>query len=262
MLSYQHIYHAGNLADVHKHAALAWVLDYLTRKNKPLSYIETHAGRGLYDLSAAEAVKTGEAKAGIGRLARTFASDHPYRRALDKVAQKYGPDAYAGSPLLAAELLRPMDNIHLAELHPQEHGALKATMQKAGGAQLYHQDGFEMAQSICPPEPRRGVMLIDPSYEIKSDYARIPKIISQLARKWNVGVIILWYPILTNKAQQGMVTELRETFPEAVIHTETFPPARAGHGMVGSGLFILNPPFGMKSALDDISHVFRQINPA
>ncbi len=156
MLSYQHIYHAGNLADVHKHAALAWVLDYLTRKNKPLSYIETHAGRGLYDLSAAEAVKTGEAKAGIGRLARTFASDHPYRRALDKVAQKYGPNAYAGSPLLAAELLRPMDNIHLAELHPQEHGALKATMQKAGGAQLYHQDGFEMAQSICPPEPRSG----------------------------------------------------------------------------------------------------------
>ncbi|MCV2877171.1 23S rRNA (adenine(2030)-N(6))-methyltransferase RlmJ [Rhodobacteraceae bacterium XHP0102] len=262
MLSYQHIYHAGNLADVHKHAALAWVLDYLTGKDKPLSYIETHAGRGLYDLRAAEAIKTGEAKAGIGRLAQAFAPDHPYRRVLTAVAQKYGPNAYAGSPLVAAELLRAMDNIHLAELHPQEHSALKATMQNAGGAQIYQQDGFEMAQSICPPEPRRGVMLIDPSYEIKTDYDRIPKIIGQLARKWNVGIVILWYPILTNQAQQSMVKALRTTFPEAIIDTQTFPPAREGHGMVGSGLFILNPPFGMQSALEDISRVFAQIKTA
>ncbi len=256
MLSYQHIYHAGNLADVHKHAALAWVLDYLTRKDKPLSYIETHAGRGLYDLAAPEAVKTGEAEAGIARLRAGFAADHPYATLQEKIAAKYGPQAYAGSPLLAAELLRPMDNLHLAELHPQEHEALQAAMIQAGGAQLYRQDGFEMAQSICPPDPRRGLMLIDPSYEVKTDYARIPKIMGQLARKWNVGIIILWYPILANKAHQPMETELRQTFPDAMLHRQTFPPAREGHGMIGSGLFILNPPFGMEAALAEIAAVF------
>jgi len=256
MLSYQHIYHAGNLADVHKHAALAWVLDYLTRKDKPLSYIETHAGRGLYDLASPEAVKTGEAEAGIARLRAGFAADHPYAALQEKIAAKYGPQAYAGSPLLTAELLRPMDNLHLAELHPQEHAALQAAMIRAGGAQLYRQDGFEMAQSICPPDPRRGLMLIDPSYEVKTDYARIPKIMGQLARKWNVGIIILWYPILANKAHLPMETELRQTFADAMLHRQAFPPAREGHGMIGSGLFVLNPPFGMEAALAEIAAVF------
>jgi 23S rRNA (adenine2030-N6)-methyltransferase len=129
-------------------------------------------------------------------------------------------------------------------------------MIQAGGAQLYRQDGFEMAQSICPPDPRRGLMLIDPSYEVKTDYARIPKIMGQLARKWNVGIIILWYPILANKAHQPMETELRQTFPDAMLHRQTFPPAREGHGMIGSGLFILNPPFGMEAALAEIAAVF------
>jgi 23S rRNA (adenine2030-N6)-methyltransferase len=256
MLSYQHIYHAGNLADVHKHAALAWVLDYLTRKDKPLSYIETHAGRGLYDLASPEAVKTGEAEAGIACLRAGFAADHPYAALQEKIAAKYGPQAYAGSPLLTAELLRPMDNLHLAELHPQEHAALQAAMIRAGGAQLYRQDGFEMAQSICPPDPRRGLMLIDPSYEVKTDYARIPKIMGQLARKWNVGIIILWYPILANKAHQPMETELRQTFADAMLHRQAVPPAREGHGMIGSGLFVLNPPFGMEAALAEIAAVF------
>ena len=97
MLSYQHLYHAGNLADVQKHALLAWVLDYLTQKDKPLSYIETHAGRGLYDLSAPEAVKTGEAAQGVGLLADRLPADHPYRQRLDEVRVMYGPDAYPGT---------------------------------------------------------------------------------------------------------------------------------------------------------------------
>ncbi len=120
MLSYQHIYHAGNLADVQKHALLAVMLDYLTRKDKPLCYLETHAGRGLYDLSSEEAVKTGEAKAGIAAVGDWFAPDHPYRKALDQVQSLYGTQAYAGSPILAETLLRKIDKMHLAELHPQE----------------------------------------------------------------------------------------------------------------------------------------------
>src|SRR6056297_1732939 len=102
MLSYQHHYHAGNPADVHKHAALAWMLAYLTAKDKPLSYIETHAGRGLYDLSDPAALRTGEAAQGIGRLERALPADHPYRRCLDETRMSHGPAAYPGSPLLAA----------------------------------------------------------------------------------------------------------------------------------------------------------------
>lgn len=111
MLSYQHLYHAGNLADVHKHALLAWVLDYLTAKDKPLTYIESHAGRGLYDLSAPEAVKTGEAAQGIGRLEAQIDPEHPYRRILERVRLARGADAYPGSPMIAALSLRDSDSV-------------------------------------------------------------------------------------------------------------------------------------------------------
>ena len=128
MLSYQHAYHAGNMADVHKHALLAWILDYLTQKDKPLCYIETHAGRGLYDLAGDAAAKTGEAAQGIDRAAARFPPDHPYIRLLARTRAAHGPRAYPGSPMLAALALRPGDSLHLAELHPQEHAALADAM--------------------------------------------------------------------------------------------------------------------------------------
>jgi len=118
MLSYQHAYHAANLADVHKHALLAWVLDYLTRKDKPLSYIETHAGRGLYDLEGEAARKTGEAAQGFDRVAGWFGPDHPYAVQVARTRALHGVRAYPGSPLIAAQALRPGDRMHLAELHP------------------------------------------------------------------------------------------------------------------------------------------------
>lgn len=245
MLSYQHIYHAGNLADVQKHALLAWMLDYLTRKDKPISYIETHAGRALYDLSSAEARKTGEAASGIDIARGWFAPDHPYTRVLSAVQKDQGPSSYPGSPRIAVDLLRPMDSVHLAELHPQEAQALRTAM-RGTGAKVHVQDGFEMAQSLAPPEPRRGLLLIDPSYEIKSDYARLPGIITKLHRKWNVGVIALWYPILKDGAHRQMLRALEaQSFPGALRHEVTFPPARDGHRMVGSGLFVVNAPFGL-----------------
>ena len=120
MLSYQHAYHAANLADVHKHAVLSWVLDYLCAKPKPLSYIETHAGRGLYNLAAPEAAKTGEAAQALAKTGDWFAPDHPYARQLAITRAAHGPSAYPGSPLIAAQMLRPGDRMHLAELHPQD----------------------------------------------------------------------------------------------------------------------------------------------
>ena len=254
MLSYQHLYHAGNAADVHKHAALAVALDYLTRKDKPLTYIETHAGRGLYDLSAPEAVKTGEAAQGIARLRDGFAPDHPYRRAL--ADQPEG--MYPGSPAIARALLRAEDKLHLAELHPQEYTALQANMRDPR-ITIYRQDGLTLAQSLCPPTPRRGLMLVDPAYEIKAEYAQIPKWLAAITRKWNVGVVLLWYPILTSGAHRPMLRALQADHPEALTHEVSFPPAREGHRMTGSGLFVVNPPYGLGPEMKALTTRFKQL---
>lgn len=254
MLSYQHLYHAGNAADVHKHAALAVALEYLTRKDKPLSYIETHAGRGLYDLNTAEAVKTGEAAQGIARLQNQFPKGHAYLKALSA----HSDGLYPGSPAIARALLRPQDSLHLAELHPQEYTALRENL-RGPNVHIYQQDGLALAQSLCPPTPRRGLMLVDPSYEIKADYAQIPKWLTALTKKWNVGVVMIWYPILTSGAHRPMLRALQADHPDALTHEVHFPPARDGHRMVGSGLFIVNPPYGIGPELKPLSALFRKL---
>lgn len=258
MLSYQHHYHAGNLADVHKHAVLAWMLEYLTHKDKPLTYMESHAGRGLYDLGAPEAVKTGEAAMGIGRAEGWFGKTHPYARAIAATREQRGPNAYPGSPLIAGHLLREGDQIHLCELHPQEHAALDYATSPFG-AHVYREDGLAKALSILPPTPRRGMLLIDPSYEVKTDYEDIPRIIGQIARKWNVGIIALWYPILTDAPHRVMLNILRQAHEQATVHEVRFAPARDGHRMVGSGLFILNPPYGLEAELKRLSKRFNAL---
>ncbi len=247
MLSYQHAFHAGNLADLQKHALLAELLSYMTKKDKPLSYIETHAGRGLYDLTSAEAVKTGEAAQGIEAYEGIFRQGHPYLQALAEVRREHGPSAYPGSPMIAAKLLRSQDKLHLAELHPQEHAALTRAL-RAPNIAIHRQDGFDLAQSLCPPDPRRGVMLVDPPYELKQDYVELPKLFRLIAKKWNVGVLALWYPILSSAAHVAMLAQLSEDFPGALCHEIRFPPAREGHRMIGSGMFIVNPPWGLAEA--------------
>ncbi len=257
MLSYQHAYHAGNLADLHKHALLAWMLDYLTRKDKPLSYIETHAGRGLYDLTGPEARKTGEAAQGIEKHGDWFDASHPYSKARARIATEQGPNIYPGSPALAAALLRPTDSLHLAELHPGEYAALRQAYRHK--ARTYQQDGFDLAHTLSPPTPRRGLLLIDPPYEIKSDYTDIPRHIAKLHRAWNVGVIALWYPILTNGAHEPMTRALQSAHPSAMTHEVRFPPARPGHGMIGSGMWVLNPPFGLVDEAARLSKLYARL---
>lgn len=248
MLSYQHAYHAGNAADVHKHAALAVMLDYLTRKDKPLTYIETHAGRGLYDLTSPEAAKTGEAASGVLIAEERLPTDHPFRQRLAETRAQHGPNAYPGSPLIAALSLRDGDAMHLAELHPQEHAGLDREL-TPWGAHVHRQDGFAMALAITPPTPRRGLMLVDPSYEVKADYEAIPRLLQAVHRKWGVGVLALWYPVLAAAPHAPMLAALEAAFPDALRHEAAFPPARAGHRMVGSGLFVVNPTFGLADEL-------------
>ncbi|WP_300068856.1 23S rRNA (adenine(2030)-N(6))-methyltransferase RlmJ [uncultured Ruegeria sp.] len=261
MLSYQHIYHAGNLADVQKHTLLAWALSYLTQKDKPLSYVETHAGRGLYRLDSGEALKTGEAAAGIEKVQREdwFEANHPLARAISAIQARFGEAYYPGSPVIAANLLRPQDSLHVAELHPQEHAAL-ARVLTSGNAKVYKQDGYELAQSLLPPTPRRGMVLIDPSYEMKSEYARLPGIINKLHRKWNVGVIALWYPILTDNRHLQMSAELEKMhLPRILQHEVMFSAARQGHSMIGSGMFVVNAPFGLDEEATRLSRLFENL---
>ena len=154
--------------------------------------------------------------------------------------------------------MRETDTIHLCELHPREHAAL-AYAAAPFGAHVHAEDGLKKALSICPPTPRRGMLLIDPSYEIKSDYDTLPRIIGQIARKWNVGIIALWYPILSGNPHAPMIRALRADHPEAFVHEVTFPPAREGHRMTGSGMVFLNPPFGLEEEARRLSALFARL---
>lgn len=256
MLSYQHGFHAGNMADVHKHALLAWMLNYLTQKEKPLSYMETHAGRGLYDLRSVEAQKTGEAAKGIDIASAWFGADDPYARVLTQIRERHGADAYPGSPLVAATLLRAHDPMTLAELHPQENLALRRTIGRR--ARVLKQDGAQLALSISPPDPRRGLCLIDPSYEVKTDYMAMAQLITKLHRKWPVGVIALWYPLIEGAPHRPMIDALPEG---AFVHEVRFAPARPGHRMTGSGMAVINPPWGLDARCDALSAHFATLAP-
>ena len=242
MLSYQHAYHAGGPADVHKHIVLAELLARLTAKPRGLSYVETHAGRGLYDLAAPEVAKTGEAAAGIARLAADPAT--PFGRALAAVHRAHGATAYPGSPLVARALLRPQDRLTLIELHPAEHAALSGTLAAAGTA-IHRRDGFEGVLALAPFTPRRGLVLVDPSYEVKSDYEATAAFVRRLVARWPEAAILVWYPILPAARHAALRDGLRPlpvAFDEAAF---AVPPAR---GMTGSGLALVNAPYGSAAA--------------
>lgn len=255
MLSYQHIYHAGCRADIHKHAALCALLEILVQKDKPLTYIETHAGRGLYDLTLPEAQKTGEIEQGIKRLLREkwFTDNHPYMAALST----YPENVYPGSAALAAKILRQNDVLHLAELHPQEIQYLQASI-KDKRAHIYQKDGYENLLALSPPTPRRGLVFIDPSYEIKTEYQDIPDILTKTMRKWPVAVICLWYPILSAGLHEHMKTKLQGLdLPKSGIFETQF---NAEKGMRGSGLFLANMPFGTEDAIFKVQDILSKHN--
>jgi 23S rRNA (adenine2030-N6)-methyltransferase len=246
MLSYQHAYHAGNPADLHKHAALAALIALLTRKPRGITVLESHAGRGLYDLSAPEAVKTGEAARGIGRCAP---AEGPFAGALAAVRAAHGASAYPGSPLIARHLLRPQDRLVLCELHPAEHAALTSAMGGEGVA-IHRRDGHEGLVALTPPSPRRGLALIDPSYEVKEEFARTAATAGALLRRWPEGVVLIWYPLLPAGRHADLVEPLAG-LPRGTVWREEVrfrdPPDR---GMTGSGLIALNLPHGGVAALN------------
>ena len=175
MLSYQHRYHAGNFADVHKHLILTIVLKSLTRKPSPLAIVDTHAGEGLYDFMSEEAARIQEFKEGVEKLFQAPAPPEIVQIYLDLVrVENPGGELrhYPGSPRLAEQLTRPGDEIILAELHPQALSALRKTFRRSDRVHIHKRDGFEALTALVPPKQKRGIVLIDPAYEEKSDYER------------------------------------------------------------------------------------------
>lgn len=244
MLSYQHIYHAGNLADVHKHTILSILLSEMIKKDKPLTYMETHAGRGLYNLNSEESLKTGEANKGIKNIHNNNLHP-PYALSIDKIKKLIGEDYYPGSPMIARLLLRDTDNLNFMELHPQEHKALQKNMSVFANCHIHRRDGYEGVLAISPPSPRRGLVLIDPSYEVKKEYEQVSSFIKKLHKKWAEAVIMLWYPILKEGLHEKIKDSLKVLeLPKFFIDEQKFKELPKENGMLGSGIIIINTPFG------------------
>ncbi|MBF0153362.1 MAG: 23S rRNA (adenine(2030)-N(6))-methyltransferase RlmJ [Magnetococcales bacterium] len=252
MLSYQHIYHAGGPADLHKHGTLALILAKMVAKDKPLSYMETHAGQGYYDLESAEAKKTGEAQQGIVRLlaANLPPPDHPYRIVIEATRAQFGPSCYPGSPRIAQLLLRPTDHLHLMELHPGTYSQLKRQM-RGKNVSLHHRDGHEGVPAILPPVPRRCLILVDPSYEIKTEFAQVGKSVLRMVRQCPEAVIMLWYPLLKGNPHLPLCHTLETANLPKLVRRELqlHDPTRTER-MYGSGLLVINLPYDMENKLD------------
>lgn len=257
MLSYQHAYHAGCLADVHKHAVLVHVLQYLTNRYPRLTYIDTHAGRGMYRLDSVEAKKTGEAEQGIVKLLRDKKlKDQPLGDVLRQIRGKFGTQAYPGSPTIAQHLLRDIDRLHLFELHPSENLALKRTM-TGRNVQITKFDGYEGTWQLCPPVPVQGLVLIDPSFEVKTEYNLAANFVDQLHGEWPEGLMLLWYPMLKAGNHIPMVKALEKAgFPNYWHQEILFCDPEAVRGLYGSGVVAINMPPELHEKLESVRGIF------
>ena len=245
MLSYQHGYHAGNFADVHKHVALCLLLDHLNAKPAPYCVIDTHAGRGVYDLAGEQAAKTGEWRQGVGRVmtAGTASDGLALYRAAVAAANGGGAlSRYPGSPAIAWGAARPGDRAVLLELHPAELAALKTAARGRPGIQVHRRDAFEGLPALLPPAERRGLVLVDPSYEMKAEYETVPALLARARARWPTGIFAIWYPLLAEARHAALRAALRQAAAGAVLISE-LAGRPAGRGMHGSGLAVVNPPW-------------------
>lgn len=244
MLSYQHGYHAGGFADVHKHAALCLLLDHLLKKPAPFCVVDTHAGRGLYDLRDEQANKTGEWRSGIGILAGAEPASEGLRRYLSLVRDINGGGAivrYPGSPMIAAKAMRADDRLVVVEGHPAEIEALRVVFRRDARVHVHKRDSLEALPALVPPAEKRGLVLVDPSYEVKSEYETVPRSVSAALKRWPGGIYAVWYPILPDARHESLLDGLVAAGREILI-AEMTGPAR-DQGLIGTGLAVFNPPW-------------------
>ncbi|WGZ93632.1 MAG: 23S rRNA (adenine(2030)-N(6))-methyltransferase RlmJ [Candidatus Thiothrix putei] len=247
MLSYRHAFHAGNHADVLKHVVLVLTLEYYQRKDKPCWYIDTHAGVGLYHLNSSEALKTCEFAHGIQTLwnANNLPDElHPYLNLIKQLNTQPALEYYPGSPWIAANVLRKTDQLRLFELHPTDFTALENNLGYDKRIQISKQDGLKGLLGLLPPITRRAVTLIDPSYELKTDYADVISTLTKAHQRFATGTYLLWYPVVERQRIKQMIHALQQSKIAGILQIEYCPLAdNTGIGMTGSGLFIINPPW-------------------
>lgn len=256
MLAYRHGFHAGNHADVLKHGVLIALLRHLAQKDKPFWVIDTHAGAGLYDLGHRHAARLAEYEAGIGRL--WSRPDLPPAVA-DYVGlvRALNPDGrlrrYPGSPWLALECLRPQDRLRLFELHTTDQALLAENFAGKGKqVRITAGDGFEGLRALLPPPPRRGLVLIDPSYELREDYSRVVQALEAGLDRFATGLYAVWYPRLSRLEAKRLPQRLRKAAgprPWLDCTLSVHAPRPDGLGMFGSGMFIVNPPWTLEGSL-------------
>lgn len=256
MLSYRHGFHAGNHADVLKHLVLLGLLQKLSAKEKPFTCIDSHGGGGLYDLFNEHAQTNREHESGIGSLWEVPVTDPLLASYVARVAASNTKGRlrfYPGSPVLIQSALRAQDRLHVLELHPAESESLHHYLGHDRRVSLHHRDAFEGLLALTPPEPRRGMALIDPSYELKKDYQRVHATLVKLHRRWPVGILALWYPLLAKQRDHSawLCSALgREALPDVLRVELTVQEQAVESGMHGSGMLLVNTPWQLREQLE------------
>lgn len=259
-MNYRHGFHAGNFADVQKHVVLVAILDHLARKTTPFGVLDTHAGRGDYDLVAGQAQRTLEYVEGIARLHESETPDMPavVRRYVELV-QRYnresgGSDAlvaYPGSPRLARMLMRPGDRLHACELHPEECALLRAGFRGDDGVSVHERDGWEALRGLLPLKERRGLVLVDPPYEEQeAELLKAADALAEAHARFPTGILALWYPIKERAVIQRFHRRLAASGFGRLLVTELCVwPDDARLHLNGSGMAIVNPPWQLDEQL-------------
>jgi 23S rRNA (adenine2030-N6)-methyltransferase len=246
-VNYKHIYHAGNFADVAKHAGLLYCVDALRRKDAAFFVLDSHAGRGYYDLQAPQAKTSGEAERGVQRLIETSIGEPQLAGYFAAIRARRGKRLarYPGSPALIAASLRPQDRALFVELQPAEARAVEREIESHGRVRTEIGDGYAALKAFLPPDERRGLVLIDPPYESLDELKVMLQAFAEAYRRWPSGIYLIWYPI-RSAAQRSMVHARFEALriPKMLFADLAIHPDDAGVGLAGSGLVIVNPPYG------------------
>ena len=257
-MNYRHAFHAGNFADVLKHAALVSVLEHLKKKEKPFAVIDTHAGRGIYETDGAEAQKTGEATDGIGRLLSRSSVPGILADYL-AVVRTFGEGRYPGSPLIAARLLRPKDRVVAVEFEAVEYDTLAKQLSGIPNASAVQADGYRELSSLLPPPERRAAVLIDPPYEREDEFARAAEVLVGAHRRFANGIYLLWYPAKMLPLVSATAAELLNAGIRSLMRIELDvgakpAPPRPDRGppMTVTGILVVNPPFGFAGEMQVI----------
>ncbi len=257
MLAYRHAFHAGNHADVLKHVVLTLVLRHMNAKPKTYRLVDTHAGAGGYSLLGDHARKKREFDHGIARLVERDDLPPAVADYVNLVRQFNGGgkiDQYPGSPAIARMLLRPGDQHRLFEVHPTEHRILAAYLAQARGVEVTDRDGFDGLKSQLPPSTRRAVVLMDPSYEGRGDYARVLGAMREAIARFAEGVYIVWYPQVSKLEAAQLPKRLIALAPKGWLHASLTVQQsnEPGFGLNGSGVVVINPPHTLRAEMQAI----------